>query len=187
MYFMHKHIMKLWKSDSAIVKATTQSVTALTSCEPLNLAGYRIAGNFQGRKLWQIGRSKKFVENGLFGATTNVWVWPSIFTEKTFTDRPKTSKFIFSLESFPLYGISGAILWRLAYVAHKSVNLVLEVSLWKKGYVNSIPKSGAYTAKLRASLLFSWKPSVELLSHSKWATPKLINTRVWTCWLEFLE
>ena len=44
---------------------------------------------------------------GLFGVTSNVWVWPSIFTEKTFMDRPKTLKFakVFSLESFPLYGI----------------------------------------------------------------------------------
>ena len=35
-----------------------------------------------------------------------MWVWPSIFAEKTFTDRPKTSKFVkvLSLESFSLYG-----------------------------------------------------------------------------------
>ena len=34
----------------------------------------------------------------------SVWVWPPIFTEKTFVDGPKL-KFakVFSLESFPLY------------------------------------------------------------------------------------
>ena len=39
-------------------------------------------------------------------ATNNLGVWPSIFTEKTFVDRPKTSKVMkfFSLGGFPLYG-----------------------------------------------------------------------------------
>ena len=72
-------------------------------------AWYRIAGNFQGIKLWQIGEKSIFAEKILRiahfciakGAT------PPNFVEKTFTNSHRTAKFakVFSLESFPLYGI----------------------------------------------------------------------------------
>ena len=49
---------------------------------------YHIAGNFRGRKLSRIGEN-------------------TIFVEKTFVNSHKTAIFtkVFSLESFPLYGI----------------------------------------------------------------------------------
>ena len=69
---------------------------------------YRIAGNFRGRKLPQIGEKYDFCgENfrGLLACAALKDVTPPNFMEKTFANSHKTTKFmkVFSLESFPLY------------------------------------------------------------------------------------
>ena len=81
-----------------------------TPCLLQCVSTYRVAGNFRGRKLSRIGGEQEVREEnfcGLLGTTNWVWVWLSIFAEKTFVDRHKTMKFVkvFSLESFPLCGI----------------------------------------------------------------------------------
>lgn len=59
---------------------------------------YRIVGNFQGRKLLQIGGN--FVEKFLWNCTNYVRACPQNFAEKTFADGLKTVKFVkdFSLK-----------------------------------------------------------------------------------------
>ena len=71
---------------------------------------YRITKSFQGRKLSQIREKYDFRGDfrGLLPFATPTDAMPPNFTEKTFANSHKTAKFakVFSLESFPLYGIS---------------------------------------------------------------------------------
>ena len=71
---------------------------------------YCIAENFQGRKLSRIGEKYNFREENFCGllafASPPKDATPQNFTEKTFTNSHKTTKFVkvFSLESY-IYGI----------------------------------------------------------------------------------
>ena len=71
---------------------------------------YCIAGNFQGRKLLQIGKKCDFRKENfrrlLAFATPKDATSPN-FVESTFANSHKTVKFaeVFCFESFPLYGI----------------------------------------------------------------------------------
>ena len=74
-----------------------------------SIAIYRIAGNFRGRKLSQIGEKYNFRgENfrGLLTFATPKDATPHNFADKTFVNGHKTVKFakFFSLKSFLLYG-----------------------------------------------------------------------------------
>jgi len=71
---------------------------------------YRIAGNFRGRKLSRIGEKYDFHGENfsqIARFATRKDAIPPNFAEKTFANSHKTVKFtkVFSLESFPLYGI----------------------------------------------------------------------------------
>ena len=71
---------------------------------------YRIAGNFRGRKLSWIRRSENFAEKTSTDCLKQIiggCGTPPNFAEKTFADGSQTSKSmkVFSLESFPLYGM----------------------------------------------------------------------------------
>ena len=71
---------------------------------------YRIAGNFRGRKLSQIGEKDNFWGekfHKLLACATQKDTTPPNFVEKTFTNSHKTAKFVkvFSLKSFPLYSM----------------------------------------------------------------------------------
>ena len=73
------------------------------------LALYRIVGNFRGRKLSRIGENTIFAEKTFADCSLlqcQRTPHPN-FAEKTFTFSHETAKFVnvFSLESFPLYGI----------------------------------------------------------------------------------
>ena len=56
-------------------------------------------------------------------------MWSLIFTEKTFADNPKTTKFtkVFSLVCFPLYGIS--------------ISSTLIINYTDSNYANHIPNT----------------------------------------------
>ena len=69
---------------------------------------YRIAGNFQGRKLSRIGEKYNFRGENFHRVLTCAALkdtTPPNFAEKTFVNSHKTAKFakVFSLESFLLY------------------------------------------------------------------------------------
>ena len=69
-----------------------------------------IAGNFQERKLLQIGEKDDFWGekfHKLLACATQKDTTPPNFVEKTFTNSHKTAKFVkvFSLKSFPLYTV----------------------------------------------------------------------------------
>ena len=69
-----------------------------------------IAGNFQGRKLSQIGEKVMiFTEKTIVTFTAPKDAMLPSFVEETFTNSHKTAKFmkVFSLASFPLYSIDG--------------------------------------------------------------------------------
>ena len=73
------------------------------------LALYRIVGNFRGRKLSRIGENTIFAEKTFADCSLlqrQKMPRPN-FAEKTFAYSHKTAKFtkVFSLTSFPLYGI----------------------------------------------------------------------------------
>ena len=66
---------------------------------------YRLAGNFRGRKLSQIGEKYDFYRENFCGLLTCAVpkdATPPNFTEETFANSHKS----FSLKSFPLYDIS---------------------------------------------------------------------------------
>ena len=72
---------------------------------------YRIAGIFQGRKLSRFGGNKIFTKKtstDYSPVSPPKDAMPLNFGEKAFTNSYKTLKFakVFSLESFPLYGIT---------------------------------------------------------------------------------
>ena len=76
-----------------------------------NVDSYRIVGNFQERKLLRIGENYNFRwENfrGLLAFAAPKVPHTQILRRKTFMNSHKTTKFakVFSLESFPLYGMS---------------------------------------------------------------------------------
>ena len=66
-------------------------------------------GNFRGRKLSRFGRNKIFTEKTFVDCSlvSLPKVPPNFAKKKTFANTYKTSKFakVFSLESFPLYGL----------------------------------------------------------------------------------
>ena len=69
-----------------------------------------IAKNFRGRKLLRISKKYDFRGENFCGLLTFAApkdTMPQNFAEKTFANSHKTTKFmkVFSLESFPLYGI----------------------------------------------------------------------------------
>ena len=69
-----------------------------------------ITGNFQGRKLPRIGEKYDFCSENFRALLAHAMLkdtMPPDFAEKTFVNSHKTAKFasVFSLESFPLYGI----------------------------------------------------------------------------------
>ena len=94
--------------------------------ESLNVARlprYRIAGNFRGRKLSRIGDFRGENYRGLLvfaGAPKDAT--PSNFAEKTFANSHKTAKFakVFSLESFPLYGIHAITIFHFSALVSSS-------------------------------------------------------------------
>ena len=76
-----------------------------------SIAIYRIAGNFRGRKLSQIGEKYNFRGENFRGYLTFAAPKDATlpkFAEKTFANSHKNTQFVklFSLESFPLYGKS---------------------------------------------------------------------------------
>ena len=80
----------------------------------LTAVSYRIVGNFRGRKLLQIGENPIIAEKTFMDCSLLLCQRtprPN-FVEKTFTYGHKSSKFVkvFSLKSFPLYGISASLL-----------------------------------------------------------------------------
>ena len=62
---------------------------------------YRIAGNFQGRKLRENAENEDFVASYYRPDTGSTH---AIFMKITFKNAPRSVK-LFSLKSFPLYGI----------------------------------------------------------------------------------
>ena len=76
--------------------------------------GYRIAVNFRGRNFRGSEGSENFAEKTFTDCLKPIiggCDTPQNFVEKTFADGPQTSKSakVFSLESFPLYGMRPAI------------------------------------------------------------------------------
>ena len=67
---------------------------------------YRIAGNFQGRKLSRIGEKYDFHGEYFRGLLTCAVPKMPHPQKKTYANSHKTAKFtkVFSFESFPLYG-----------------------------------------------------------------------------------
>ena len=92
----------------------------------MKIQHYRIAENFRGRKLSRIGEKYDFRgENfhGLLASAVPKDATPPNFAEKTFTNCHKTAKFakVFSLESFPLYGIRYSYTAK-SYVLNQNLN-----------------------------------------------------------------
>ena len=114
--FHHKNIKKTseiyhktWPAINLVSPFITTTWQGSSSPTKVPHTLYRIAENFWGRKLSQIGEKYNFRTedfHGFLTCATPKDTMPPNFTEKTFVNSHKTVKFakIFSLESFPLYG-----------------------------------------------------------------------------------